>query len=78
MTSSLSLSAVAPAGSARKLGHVLLEALNSRRAGSGASGGVTVTAAEAGLVKQGAAATAIDSDTAAQRDTGLTDAGKCC
>jgi putative intracellular protease/amidase len=41
-------------GSARKLGHVLLEALNSRRAeqGSAATGGVTVTAAEAGLVKK--------------------------
>jgi hypothetical protein len=40
------------AGSARKLGHVLVEALNARRAEAGAavSGGVTVTAGEAGLV----------------------------
>lgn len=50
---------------------MLLEALNSRRAeqGSAATGGVTVTAAEAGLVKKGATATADDSDIFAQRDT---------
>jgi hypothetical protein len=62
-----------PTGSARKLGHVLLEALNSRRAeqGSAATGGVTVTAAEAGLVKKGATAAADDSDTAVQRDTAV-------
>lgn len=41
-----------PTGSARKLGHVLVEALDARRAeaGGAASGGVTVTAGEAGLV----------------------------
>jgi hypothetical protein len=69
-------------GSARKLGHVVLEALEVRRAeqGSAATGGVTMTAADAGLVRKGAAAAAaVDgSDTAPRRDTGLVDAGQCC
>jgi hypothetical protein len=60
--------------SARKVGQELLKALDARRAeqGSAASDGVSLTAAAAGLVQKGAAVVAADSDTAAQRDTGVT------
>lgn len=77
------------AGSARKLGDVLVKLLNERCAkptATGAGGGVTVTAGEAGLVRNKAAAPPAGAgggdgggdDGAKQRDTGLVDAGTCC